>query len=272
MQGYWEGLLRTGSGLTAQPYQSYNNYNRGQNMESASARIAPFTGDQNAAFDMLRGVASGQYTPDVSAGRQTAMDAAQGKLQNSYKGDNPYYRQMVQNTNEDTARAYQMGTSADLTRLMNMSGAFGGSAHQNAMAANEYALAKQLGNQTTSMNADQYNRSAQLNSEDLARQMQGAGLAENGQNLSLQAIQALLAGGNQQQQYGQQLYDQAYNNWANGNNWERNNVDWLANLFGRAQGSTGSSNTTSGYGPANLGSGLLGAGMLANGLGLFGGR
>lgn len=92
---------------------------------------------------------------------------------NMYAGENPYFRQTVQNTLDDVIGAYKRGTSADTTRLFNLSGAFGGSAHQNAIKNNEEALAKQLGSVANQMYSDQYGRSAGLEEAYLGRDVQG---------------------------------------------------------------------------------------------------
>jgi hypothetical protein len=147
-----------------------------------------------------------------------------------------------------------------------MSGAFGGSAHQNAVANNENALGKQLSQYTQGMQNQQYDRSAGLTEAGLGRQMQAIPLAFQGQQLSSDLINQLNASGGQQQALGQKQLDDNVARWAEQMNWGRNNADWMANILGRAQGSTGVTSTSPGYQGTNWGSTGLGIGMLGSAL------
>jgi hypothetical protein len=165
--------------------------------------------------------------------------------------------------------------------MFNLSGAFGGSAHQNAMANNQAALAKQLGQYTSGMQNDQFNRSAGLEEGRLGRgssayegergrMLQGAQGGLQGQGLSLELINQLLGTGSAQQQQSQRGLDDQRGRWNEEMNWNRNNINWLANILGQAQGSTGVQTTQAGYGGGmNAGAGILGAGLLGRAGGLF---
>lgn len=270
--GYWGGAPgadgRGGGGVLGwaadeamKPYQQYG-----------AKRIADRNTDQFTAAARIRDMAGsgGPYETQIARQAAGTIAAGGGIEANPYMGENKYFKDMVSNANADTAEAYKRGTSADLTRLMNMSGAFGGSAHQNALSANEQGLAKQLGQQTTSMYGQQFDKSAGLYENGLNRQMSAIPLAFQGQGLQNDLNDRLMGVGQWEQGEQQKHLDQNYNDWTSQQNWGRNNIGWLASLLGGAQGSTGIQTQFGGYQPTNWGSAALGAGLLGGSL--FGGR
>lgn len=254
------GVLGWAADEASKPYQQYG----GQ-------RIADRNMDQFTAAQRVRNMAGSGGPAETYYGRQAAGDIASGNQVNAnpFMGENPYFKTMVKNANEDTTNAYNQGTSAELTRLMNLSGAFGGSAHTNAMANNQAALAKQLGNQTTSMYGQQFDRSANIYDQERNRQLQAIPLAFQGQGLQNDLNDRLMGIGDWEQGTQQKYLDQAYGDWTNQQNWGRNNVNWLASLLGGAQGSTGIQTQFGGYQSPNYGSQALGIGLLGRGLGLY---
>ena len=284
------GVLGWAADIAKQPWRSYGTADYGKNLDAANARVAGLDRAHNDAQNQIYSTVygSGGYGDDTTVMGQGYVQNVlnNGDLnsymgqKNAYGGENPYFKQMVGNANADTAKAYQEGTGAELTRLMNLSGAFGGSAHQNALANNQAGLAKQLGQQTTSMYGQQYDRSAGIESEDLGRnsglvenalgrKMAAVPLAYQSQGLGFDRANQLMNLGNFKRDYQQKLNDAAYGNFAEGNNWERGNVNWLASLLGGAQGSTGVQTQFGGYAPTNYGSTALGLGLLGKAGGLF---
>lgn len=254
------GWLMRASNEATKPYQGYS----GQRVYG----IDPY---QDAAMQGIYDIALRGGAPDTMAGRGAAQDFASGSINNSYGGmNNPYFNQVMQSGLSDITDAYRQGTAADTTRMFNLAGAFGGSAHQQAVQNNENALAKQLGNYTSQMLNDQYNRSADIEGQDINRQLQAIPLAFQGQGLGLGAAQALMGAGDVRRNYGQQLLDDQYQRWAEQQNYGRNAIDWMFNTLGRAQGSTGVSTQTPAYGGVNPMAGLLGAAALYGGMGGFG--
>lgn len=254
------GVLGWANDEAMKPYQQYG----GQ-------RIADRNTDQYTAAQRVRNMANtgGPYETQIARQAAGTIAAGGGIQANPYMGENAYFKDMVKNANEDTAKAYQQGTSAELTRLMNMSGAFGGSAHQNALANNQAGLAKQLGNQTTSMYGQQFDKSANLYENGLNRQMSAIPLAYQGQGLQTDLNNQLMGIGDWEQGTQQKYLDQAYNDWTNQQNWGRQNVGWLASLLGGAQGSTGIQTQFGGYqGPNYLSQGV-GLGLLGKAAGLY---
>ena len=271
--GYWGGAPgadgRGGGGVLGwaaeeamRPYQSYGN---------GASRVAGFNNDQYTGQQRMRNLADSGGPQDTARARMSAGEIAAGNQLNAnpYMGQSPYFDTMLKSGMEDITNAYKQGTSADTTRMFNMSGAFGGSAHQNAVANNEGALAKQLGQYATGMQNAQYDRSGNLMESALGRQMGAIPLAFQGQGLSTDLIDRLNASGATQQGLQQRQMDDRLGQWNEEMNWGRNNVSWLASLLGGAQGSTGIQSSQSGYQGVNPGAAIGAAGLLGRAGGLF---
>lgn len=316
----WGNSLKDPSGFGAyKPYQG----------NDPNARIAGMTGDQQTAFQELRNMNAGTANPlpavNAAIGQTTDTltgqylggdkmnpyagqnnpwaDAMINNNTNQYVGDSPQFEHMLHSGQEDIARSYQQGTAADTTRMFNLSGAFGGSAHQNAVANNEYGLAKQLGNYTAGMQNDQYNRSAGLTDAQLGRdlqadttnkslgqssydsylnrgsgsyeaerqrQMGAIGAGNDQQNLGFQRANALLGVGDANRGYNQDILNLNYNNTQDMNNQQYKMADWYTGLLGRAQGGMSPNMTANqaGYSASPF-SQILGAGLLGRAGGLY---
>lgn len=284
----WSDMLDWGAALKdpngAGAYQQY-----------PYQRIAGMTGDQNTAFDEIRNVnlLTNNPIPTMNAAMGQTNDTLNGayldgpgsnpySTENQYSGFGPAFNSVLHQGQHDIADAYNQGTAADTTRMFNLAGAFGGSAHQNAMLNNEVGLGKTLNQYTSGMVNDQYNRSAGLQEQDLNRgsqnfenergRMMGAiGAGNDQQGLALQRAQSLAGVGDANRSLTQDQYNQAYNDWQDRNNQQYRMADWYSGLLGRAQGgmSPNMTSTQSGY-QASPFSQLLGAGLL--GYGAFGGR
>lgn len=242
----------------------------------------------NSAIDQTTATLQGDYLPGGAQGNPFAGQSANVGA-NEYMGDNPYFRQSLTNQLGDMASAYRQGTAADLTRQAVMSGAFGGSAHQTAQANNEAALAKQMGNVANQAYQQQYDRSAGLREADISRRMQndqfgltsganafegergrmmgaiGQGNAQQG--MALQRAQAEMGIGDVQRSYLQDLLNQNFSDWQEGQNYPYKQLDMYAGLLSRAQGgmSPNMTTTTPGYSASPYAQ-ALGAGLLAYGM------
>jgi hypothetical protein len=122
------------------------------------------------AVNMTRNTLQGNYSNPFGGAKGGANVSTN---RNQFAGENPYFMQQLERGQSKIADAYKRGTSADTTRMFNLSGAFGGSAHQNAVKNNEEALAEQLGGFTSGMLNDQYQRSAGLEESYLGRDFAG---------------------------------------------------------------------------------------------------
>lgn len=270
MAPYWGGLLQNAGQQAQTPYSQYG-----------GERVAGFNGNQNDAFGAVR-----NYVADPSGflyGR--GVDQFYGTLEgdylsgdkanpyanqkNDYEGNSPQFETMLDAGSNDIAKAYQTGTAADTTRMFNLAGAFGGSAHENAVANNEAALGKTLTNYETQMRNDQFNRSAGLQDARLTRgnadyeaerqrQMTAGNASQADQGLTLDRYNALLGVGGMQQGQQQRYDDVGYGNWQDQNNYGKNQASWLASILSAAQGGLPPSQITS-QGGNNLATGLGGA-------------
>lgn len=310
----WVDTLDLGDALRQRPYQQYTgqriaNLSPDQQqafgeLRSLNAGIGNMTdpgfngpnagsiGAANDAIRQTRGTLDGKYlTGDGANPFSQANSFATQK--NSYIGDSPQFQKVLQQGRDDITNSYNQGTSAELTRLMNMSGALGGSAHQNAMANNQAALGKQLSAYESGMQNDQYTRSGQLEAGDLARrgglqegflnrgsqnyeqergrQMGAIGAGNDQQALARQRAQDLLGVGDANRSYSQDLLNLGLQDWQDSQNHEFKMADWFSGLLGRAQGGMSPNMTTSqsGYAASPF-SQLLGGAMMGRSLGLFG--
>jgi hypothetical protein len=216
--------------LFGQPYQQYP----GQRI--AAPNDLQMTGMQYAA-DL-----AGNTSPDMAAMRQNLQLTAAGGFENPYAslatqvGDNPWqlaevapqlgpnsykggynpyggfspeYEAFKQNSLNDVVGNYQRGTAAQTDSAFNRAGAFHGGGHDQQIASNEDALARNLARQSSEMDFGQWDRSsglyntdigrnASLEQQDLDREaaMMGsdyarnAGIAEAALNRGVQAQQA----------------------------------------------------------------------------------
>jgi hypothetical protein len=160
-----------------------------------------------------------------------------------------------------------------------MAGAFGGSAHQNAVANNEAVLGKTLSNAANQAYGNQWNQSAGLYEQGLNR---GAGAFENERGRMQQAVQGgqnaqnlFFQGANQRmgigdinRGYEQDLLNQYFNDWQQQQNYPQSQLDYYTGVLGRAQGgiSPNVTATPAGYSASPysqiIGAGLLGYGMM----------
>lgn len=169
--------------------------------------FSPLEDGGQFSFSPLSG--GGQYQPQaIDSGGRFNFDPVSGGS-NKYAGDNPYFRNTLKTGLEDITSAYENGTAANTRRMFNLSGAFGGGAHQKAVANNEAALGKTLGNFTSGMLNDQYGRSAGLEESALGRGMGAQQFNVGMGNTAFENAAGRNIGVNQ---FGQQLGNQAFEN------------------------------------------------------------
>lgn len=197
----------------------------------------------------------GQPLNDAAQGyitnQLTGANAYQG-AKNPYAGSNPYLQQQIQAAQQDTVDSYNKSTVPSMMAQFNAGGAYGGTAHMEAMRDSQGALAGQLGRISSDMRNTDYNRQAQLAEAQLGRNQQA--WAQNGSN-SLAALgaipginstkyddaRALMNIGGQQQGLLQSVFDTGYGDWQDSQNWDANRLSALTNALGAIQGGTSSS-------------------------------
>lgn len=249
--------------------------------------VAPMTqqhmiGQQQLMNLALNGTASGNAANSMLYNTlQGAFDDPYATTMNPYSGMNPYMSNVIDASNQKIVDAYKTGTAAQLDRAHALSRTMGSSGQQEAQQRNEQALAEGLAANTQGLLSQQYNANAGLAENQLNRasgalqaernrQMQAAGLGGQQQGLDLQAIQALMAGGDAQRNYQQDLLNasaQDFQNWLQG---PYAQFDVLGSALTRASGGAGttSQQILGGMNPLQsaLGLGLLGAGMYGGGM------
>lgn len=90
---------------------------------------------------------------------------------NPYAGANPYINQLVQDAQGDVSRAYTNSVAPNMMAQFNASGAYGGTAHQAAMAESQRGLADELGQISTSLRGADYQNQQQLAEADINRRL-----------------------------------------------------------------------------------------------------
>ncbi len=277
--------------FTQQPWQ-----NLVSNASNLSAQGLPiYTGQTVAPISQQGQVGIGQLTSLATQGSplyDTAQTNLQGMLNgnainpyateaNPYMGSNPYIQQLVGQSNQQIADNAARGQMAQTDSAAAQAGAFGGSAYQEQQAQNQKALDSQIAQNTNSMLGQNYYNSANLAENALNRatgsvqneqgmQLQAAALAPQYQQSDISAIQAMMGGGQQVQNYQQQLLQAAQGLFGQQAQAPWTLSDLLGNVLSRASGSGGTSSSSL-YQPFSLAQGLLGGGALAGaGLSAFG--
>lgn len=239
---YFQSALQQASNVANQPYQAYT----GQ-------QTAGLTADQNLATDLIRQQAlAGQGGVDAGNNFVTGLLSGQGQFtpqRNQFAGENPYLDQLVSNAQQDVTRAYTDATLPSLMSQFNAGGAYGGSAHQQALSQSQQNLADQLGRVSTNLRGQDYQNQQQLDEGYLQRQQSAADSFRNSQLGALGALPSLnqagyLGGqmlsqqGGLQQATNQAGLDTAYNNYLDERGWNANQLGVLTNALGAIQGGT----------------------------------
>lgn len=235
--------LQQARDMVEQPYTPYG----GQ-------MVAGMTPDQMAAQQMTRQQAGDKSMLNVGQGFTTGILGGQGQFdvqRNQFAGENPYLDQMIGNAQQDVVDAWSRNELPGISSQFNAGGAYGGSAHQQALSSSQQNLADQLGRISTNLRGQDYTNQQQLDESYLARQQQAW---DSGQGRQMQALgmvpgldQAGYYGAQQLGQQGlqQQLTDQAvldanYGQFAESRDWQANRLGLLGNMLGTIQGGTSS--------------------------------
>lgn len=236
-------------------------------------RLADFTADQQAGFDLTRRTA-GAYQPYLGKagdlltkfGDLTWADADQASYMN------PYMDQVTNATVEEIRRAGNVDR-AQLERAMTAEGAWGDARHGVVEAENLRNQNTTIANTIASGKASAYNQALQAFNADRQAQLAAAsGLmdyAGTGQQMGYRDAAALLGTGGQQQQQQQSHLDLGYQDFWNEFNFPIENLNLVTSTLG---GTPYSQTTTSTQPGGNSFATNLGAfGALVGGLGSLGG-
>lgn len=216
MQDMQRQYLARAQELSDRPYEAYT----GQLVQGLTAdqtqarqmlrdRIASGGSQQfrdgRTALDGI--IAGGSYTaPGVNdyLGRTTSFNPANPMMgrratvgPNAYLGqttevarnrfldeNNPYLQGVIDNTLGDVTRAFNLQNAPAQLAQFAQGGAFGGSAHLQAMQESQRALAQELGRTATGLRSDDFNARRQL-AESEAERLTSTRLADLGRNADL---------------------------------------------------------------------------------------
>lgn len=214
-QPYATQLLNRGTALSNQDMPVYTgqrsadlNSTQQAGMAMATNRATNGSAEINAGSSQLQSTLNGDYLNHDTG-------------TNAYQGDNPYLQANIDQAAGDITRNYNSavnGTDATMAR----SGAFGGSAWQQAQDSNSKNLATSLTNSADTLRSANYNQSAQLAENALnrnqanytaerANQMNGLSTALNYGNQAYTDAAQLSAAGDTQYGADQQKLTDAQN-------------------------------------------------------------
>ena len=143
---YSQQLLQRGADLSQNPMAVY----QGQ-------RTANLNGAQQQGMGMIQSRAQ-NGSAIVNAGQQNLQDTLGGKYMQP--GSNPYLSSAIDQASQDVTRNYNGAVNANDANFAR-SGAFGGSAWQQAQQGAQHELANGLGNVSTQMNMQNYGQERQ---------------------------------------------------------------------------------------------------------------
>lgn len=236
---HYQQLLNTSGQLANRPY-------------------TPYTGEQVAGLNSQQLVAQQMVTDRALAG-SPGLDQANTALggvlggggftagRNQYAGENPYLDQMIGKAQGDVVDNYTSATLPGLMGQFNAGGAYGGSAHQQALSTSQKNLADQLGQISTGMRSADYDRQVGLDESYLQRQqaawdssqgriLQGIGMAPALDQAGYYGANQLAGVGDANQGLTQRVLDNNYNNWLEARDWQANQQGLLGNALNSING------------------------------------
>lgn len=239
---YFQQMLSRAGQVSNQPFQSYG-----------GEAVAGFTPDQLVGMQMTRDAAFGNVDL-MNQGRDAYMGILSGGQ------SNPQLQAMIDASAGDVTRNFTTAIQPGLMGQFASGGAFGGSAHREALAGAQRELADELGQVSSGLRFNDWNLQNQ-------RQMQALqGLGQFAGSM-YDPAQAMLGIGGQQQGLAQAGLDFDFNEFMRQQGWDANQL----NVLGGALGSiTGGFQNNTGPNPnyqspwqtlGGLGLGLMGLGI-----------
>lgn len=121
----------------------------------------------------------------ASVGNNQFMGQTTDVARNRFLDDNnPFLNSVVDSTLGDVTRSFNQNQAPQQLAQFAMGGAFGGSAHAQAMGESQRQLAQELGRTATGLRSDDFNARRQL-AESEAERITGTRLADIGRNSDL---------------------------------------------------------------------------------------
>lgn len=284
---YWGDYLQGASQQTQRPYTPYG-----------GTRVADFSPEQYDAFGMINDRAHGamssadyalQQMYGGGGGTGTVSITGGGPsepMKRNYLADPAQLDDLIKFTNNDVTRDYSTGIAAQNDARAARGRAFGGSAYEEGVQANQRTLADRLaGNAsglrfqdlqarrgleesalgrdlTASEGNSNRNVQASIAASQAANQRAQLGLqaAMAGQSNDRYNLENLMRSGSLRQMYGQQLNDVDYGNFQEEQNYPWQQTDRFGQAISRASGNQGTQTTTTQQ-PNNAAGNWLGGGL-----------
>lgn len=250
--------VRTAQKLQKQPYQTYG-----------GPRIAPFTDDDNAAFEINRAARGGWMPAHDEAGRLAGLASQAWTPETSSEYMNPYAQNVTDIMVREAARDDDIARKSRNARAV-AAGAFGGAQHGVMEAEAQRNLGQRLDDIRMTGAERAYDNAYAKFAGDRGAQLSAgnayAGLANQYTDLAGKDVAALATAGTAQRDMGQRNLDLAYQDFMN-----QQNYPWLQQqraLPAITSVPHGSTTTTTGTTTATPGTGSA-IGQIA-GLGLAG--
>lgn len=188
-------------------------------------RSADMNGYQTAGMNMTAARALGG-SPEIAAGSQNITDTLNG----AYLNGNPYLQSQI-NQGADSLKSNYFDATGNTDATFARSGAFGGSAWQNAQQGNAKELATGLGNLENNMRFQNYGMERQ-------NQMNALNPAMAYGNQAYTDAQQLQGTGQQQYAFDQQRLDDYQGMWSDQANSPYRQLDVLASGLSSAVGNS----------------------------------
>lgn len=232
-------LLGKASSVASEPYQPYG-----------QPRIAPFSGDTNAAFDKVRS-GIGAYEPTLSAGQSMVSSAGGGFNQSEFQNYmNPYTSGVVDRIGTLAGRNLSENLLPQVNDTFIRSGQFGSRGNFDLTGrairdTQEAALAEQ-----NKALASGFEESMRNYNTGMDRRLQSgtalANTAQLGQGLRLQDAAALQGIGQAQEDKTQQSLGLAYQDFLEQRDYPKSQVEWMSSISRGVNPPTSTTSTSTG--------------------------
>lgn len=207
---YWEANILRGQQIGQRPLQLYP----GQG-------VAGFTPEQMAGQEM---------TVQRALAGNPLIGQANQQLSRTMQGDylrpesNPYLQANVNQALGDITRNYQQSVLPSTMAQFQRSGAFGGSAHQEALEGQQRALGATMGNVANQMYGQNY-------AQERQNQMAAAGMADRYGQAEYQDAMAMMGVGDMRQRQMQQMIDYDRSRWDQAWNYPQQQLNFMSGLI-----------------------------------------
>ncbi len=250
LQPYADTYLKRAAYLGDQPYQSYT----GQ-------RIADVSPEHQMGWDAITRRAQ-QGSPLMRTAQNNLQSTLRGDYlntdhiaRNQYAGANPYTDALVKNSLGDVTDQFMRTTRPQTDAAFVRGNAYGGSAYSELNQANNQTLMKQLGDISTNIRGQDFERQAGLAEADIDRrtnyltnertnQQRAAAFAPQMAAADYNDAERLLAAGDFRRENSQDALNMAFDQWQQQQKYPYEQNDYYGNALSGLMGRTGTQTAT----------------------------